>query len=293
MLLELNAQPILGTRPQFKHRSSANSVLKSPWLWITLAGVLCALFLLLAILSAFSDNSEQPPAKKLVRKSDIRTTAPPSPVQTPPEKEVEHAKSPNTPKPGGGFSNAAPPSSFASAGPSQPPETKPSNPPAEPAPTEKPPEKKDKPEPPPSQPEKPVEIDKVKLLANVKQISFHCADSDAASKGFYAIVQHLAGDAVKSLHPAIEVAAKSPDVMELELKASTADPPSLVLTAELIWHAPDGGNVPVWKLSESVAVLRGRQDPAAIKLLLRPGTRQFFKKFVEDVRDARSKVKSN
>ena len=81
--------------------------------------------------------------------------------------------------------------------------------------------------------------------------------------------------------------------MELELKASTADPPSLVLTAELVCHAPDGSNASVWKLSGSVAVLRGRQDPAAIKLLLRPGTRQFFKKFVEDVRDARSKVKLN
>ena len=286
LLLELNAQPTLGTRPQFKHRSSANSVLKSPWLWIALAGLLCALFLILAILSALS-GSEQPPAKKLVKKSDIRSTAPPSPVQTPPEDEVEQAKSPDTPKAGGGVSNAAPPPSFASAGSSQPPAEHPSKPPPESSPTEKPPEKKDNPAAPP--PEKPAEIDKVKLLANVKQISFHYADSDATNKPRYVTVQRVAAEAARSLHPGIEVVATSPNVMELELKAPTADS-GLVLTVELKCRAADGSDVPVWNYSGTVVA---RQDPAAIRVLLRPGARQFFKKFIEDVLNARSKIHSN
>ena len=48
LLLELNAEPALAARPQYKHHGSGNSLLKSPLLWLALAGILlCALFLFL------------------------------------------------------------------------------------------------------------------------------------------------------------------------------------------------------------------------------------------------------
>ncbi len=297
LLLDLNAAPTLGTRPQYKYPSGGNSVLKSPWLWIALAGLVCVLFLVLAVLlTPSSSKPEEHPAKKLAQKNDSRSATLPSPVQPPQGEQAKHAESPGPKKQDkASVANTAKPSGFSSTPPSsetppkQPAPTKPSTPPPAPAPTEKPPEKKQN-QPPPPQPEKPAEIDRDKLLANLKDISFHVADSDSETKGLAAIVQRLAGVAVKSLHPGIDVVDKSPNVMELELKPSTAaDSTALVLTAELKCRAPDGSNVSVWKNSDTLVP---RQDPMAVKLFLRPRAQKFFKKFTDDVRKARSKLKA-
>jgi serine/threonine-protein kinase len=297
LLFELNAEPTLDTRPQYKYHSGGNSVLKSPWLWIALA-VVCVLFLFLAILlTASSSKPEGHQAKKLAQGNDSRSATLPSPVQPP---QGEQAKPPESPGPKkqdkSPAANAAKPSSFSSAPPpaetppKESPPTKPSTPSPEPAPTPKPPEKKAD-QPPPPQPEKPAEIDKDRLLANLKDISFHVADSDSESKGLGAIVQRLAGVAVKSLHPGIDVVDKSPNVMELELKPSTtADSTALVLTAELKCRAADGSIVSVWKHSDTLVP---RKDPTAVKLFLRPRAQKFFKKFTDDVRKARSKFKAD
>jgi serine/threonine protein kinase len=300
LLAELNAQPTLGARPQFRHRSGANNVLKSPWLWIALAGLVCALFLLLAILAnVLSDKPDQHTPKKLAQRNDVPSATSPSSIPPPQAQAAGHRESPKTAKQDHGSSTkAATPSSLSSPAPpsespvQEPPPTKPSTPPPEPAPAEKPPEKKDNPEPPRPQSEKPADVDKEKLLANVKQLSFHVADPDTANKPMYTIVQHQAREAIEAFDPAIKFVPTSPNVLELDLKASTAaDSPGLVLTAELKCRAPDGSNVTVWKLSEPVVVPRARQDTAAGKMLLISGTQKFFKKFVVDVRKTRSKVK--
>jgi len=294
LLLELNAQPTLAARPQFRHHGGANSLLKSPWLWIALAAIVCVVLLFLAILSTlFSGPSDERPARKVAANDKVVSEISAPPVQTPPETpETRRAESPEKSKPDGdGFSAGA-------AKPLGPPGIVPGPavrelpagpmPPPGPVPTEK----KDNPETPRPQPQKSTDIDKNKLLAGITTISFHFADSDPANKAMNKIVERQATDAVTQLlHPPIEVSAKSPNVMELDLKASNAaDSAGMALTAELKCRAPDGSTVSVWKLSGPVVTFRGRQDPAAIRMLLRPGAKAFFKQFVDAVRKARSKV---
>jgi serine/threonine protein kinase len=302
LLMELNTQPTLAPRPQFKHRGSSNSVFRSPWLWIALAVVVCALFLILAILSTLSDKPQPLSTKKPGQENHAPSEPSASPVQAPPEKhEAEQAKSPETPRP----DKPSPPAdvskvpSFAS-GPrsSQSPDKKsptttPSTSLPKPAPAEK--EKKDTPRQPPQQPEKPAVADKEKLLASVTTISFLFVDSDPQqAKEMNPIVKRRASDAANQLRPPIEVVKTSPNVMTLELKDSTdSNSPGLVLRAELKCRAADGSDVPVWTLTKQVVVLRVRQDLATKKILLRPGATEFFREFVISVREARSKIKPN
>jgi serine/threonine protein kinase len=308
LLLDMNAEPTLGTRPQYKHRSGGNNALKSPWLWIGLAVLICFIFLFLAVFSAIFSSSkpEEHPAKKLAQRDDIRSPTSPSAVQPPQQQQANAAESPEAARQNGGSSaDAAKPSGFASGrrasepsskepapkepAPKEPPPKKPSASPAEPAPTEKPPEKKENPPPPPPQPTKPAKISADTLLANLKEVSFHSvASSDPKIQTWIGTIQRLAGDALKSIHPAIEVSAKSPNVMEFELKSANDDDSSaLVLTVELKCRAPDGSDVPVWKHSDPVAP---HHDPATVRAFLRPNTKLFFKKFTRQVLTVRSKV---
>jgi serine/threonine protein kinase len=295
LLLELNAEPTLDARPQYKHRSGGNSVLQSPWLWIALAGLVCILFLVLAIWSTvFSTNKpDEPRSKKLAQKNDLQPTALPLPAQPPQQQQAKSAEPPGPAKHKEGASiRAAKPSLIAPQPVAPAPKEPGPTPPPETPPPEKPPEKKPekKSEPPPQQ--KSAEIDKDKLLANLKEISFHTAeDPDLLTKARLLMVQRWAGEAVKSLHPSIAVTEKSSNVMELELKpASEAESAGLLLTAELKCRAPDGSTVSVWKHSQVVVP---RQDPATVKLLLRPGVQKYFRTLTSRITKARSKVKLN
>lgn len=308
LLLELNAAPTLGTRPQYKHPS--NSLLQSPWLWVILAAVICVLFLLLAVLSTvFSTNPPpQRPPKSVATKQGNHSATSPQSTQTPKDGQSESAASskpatenakpaPVTPTPPAASPSkeappTTPPTPPPQTAPAQtPPAQKPAEKPTEtpqPKPPEPPPEKKETP-PPVTPPAKPALAESVKLLAGIKNLSIHFADPESQRKGLLELVQRYASDVIKSLRPPIEITADSPNVLEIDLKpASDSESAGLVLTAELRCPAPNGGAIVAWKRSDQVTP---RQDNAAIRAFLRLNSREFFKKLTEEIRKSRLKVK--
>ena len=192
--------------------------------------------------------------------------------------------------------------------------SKPETPPAEPTlpipPTTTPPAETPKPESKP-EPAKPSEeqpapkppatpatppaekvVDPVALFASLtpnSQISLHWRtnDSDTKSTLNLTVVQQTL-DMAKHLR--LVPAKNAPFAMFITVKASnTAEVFSVVLAAELKYNDSKGGDVVVWKQSKQVVSLDPRRiRPEQAVNALRVGTGNFFDKFVEDLRRARS-----
>jgi serine/threonine-protein kinase len=290
LLLELNSQPTLNVRPQFKHHGGANDVLKSPWLWVALAVLVIVVLLILAILFGSSNRGS---ARKLAAKDKSRSEAPSSSAQTPLETpgagEAEASKTP-TPAEENRTPDVPKPLEFPeSARQTEPPEkhaSEPSTQPPTPPSTAAPPAPKEG-EKTPAPAVKPSNTDA--LLAGLTTISFRFTDSSPANRPLNVIARNLASDAVNRLRN-IQVTENSPNVMEFDLKASgTDDSFTMVLTAELTCRDPDGKVVLAWKESKPVVDLHHvRQDPAAIKKSFRDGTIKFLRLFADAVHHARS-----
>jgi eukaryotic-like serine/threonine-protein kinase len=282
--------------PQFKRRES--NLLMSPWLWIGLAAVVFVIILLLAILSGSgTKNVNRPTAHRSSEKaktSEEASASHDSPAQTAaaPAAPIQQTAAPKSPET---KAETPPPAA-------KPVEPTPS-PPADAAP--KPPESapvepKDEHQPPPAQPEKPPAEkppakppDPDSLLAGLTTVSVHFTSSETDQNSLLnLIIARQAADAMKQMH--IAIADNAPGVMNIDIKVSNeAESFSVTVSAELICHVPNSGDVTVWKESKSIVSLDPRRSrPDQAMKAVRPAAGKFFEQFIEAVRRARAKAKA-
>jgi len=185
------------------------------------------------------------------------------------------------------------PSPEAPKPPPQPPEEPALEPP--PAPVESVPsrpETGDESQPKATEPHAAKTIDANKLLAGIKKLSLRFRSTERDPKNTLNLtIKRQALDALEQLD--IEVEEKDPPVMMIDIKISgAADPFTVVISAVVGCPVPGGKLVAVWKQRKQVVSIpaqRLRQDQ--ILRVLRIGAKDFFDRFVEDVRKARNKVK--
>ncbi len=278
-------------KPPLKHSGGGNSVFQSPWLWIGLVGLVFVAILLWAILPGSS--SDQPDSPAVPRSSGNGALPVPPPPVLP---DAEPSKTPPPPPP------SIPPEPAAKPVPSPVKETLPT------PPEQKPPEQK-QPEQPPTQKPEPVKPkledkpappaeakpDLEALLAGVTSITFRLKSLDPnLNSGVNLTVQRQAVDAAqKKLR--MEIIKNSPNVMEIELSASTTgESPGMFLSAELKCPVSDDKNaktVTVWKHQGQVTSgSLERLSPNLALKVLRTGAGKFFDQFADDVRKARAKT---
>ncbi len=292
---------------QSKKQRKQGDFLKSPWPWVGLAG-LVFLVVIVVVLILVSSSSTEYPSSDPIRGDvapirDVPPTPSPAPKQAAPAPSPKPVEPPQTTPP---LSAAAPapqtipklPPTFVEKSPSPPkPEEavpKPATGEAAipPAPEPTPREDKVK-QPEPEQP--PTEKAINELLAGLKTISIppiKSPDSDPNNPWN----QGIRLQAMKAVGQVrIKVAEQASAVMEIELKAVTAEGSAgVVMSAELKCPAQDGKVVTVWKKSESIFsddVKKNMRPDLALKGL-RENVNKFFEQFQKDVRQARAKVGS-
>lgn len=293
---------------RLKRQGGLLDILKSPWFWTALVWLVFAVLLLFLLFGSPSSDKprEQRPvgiAKQNGPDTPAELPAFPAPSQrTPDEEQTETPPLPppdDTPSP-----EAAEPSP-------SPVETPPLHPAEEPTPEPPPQEwptpelpttpvepatpkpETDETQPKPATPPATRTISASELLARVKKLSLQFRSSDRDPKSTLNLtIKRQALDAVKQL--GIKVEEKKPPVLIIHIKASkTADLFTVVISADVGYPLTDGRLGRVWSHRKQVVSLptqRLRQDQ--ILRMLRIGAKDFFDRFVDDVRKARAKVKS-
>jgi serine/threonine protein kinase len=293
LLMDLVADqrgPSVAPLPQFKQRGSTGGLLTSPWLWVSLVGVVSLVVIVLAILLSSPRQPEEPPQQPSEKKTET-----PAETATSPQPD---APKPQSPTP---LADAhKPPPSSVNETPSTPPDKQPSSSP----PVEKPPTS---PATPPVQPEtesakKPPEanpptkkespkVDKVKLLADLTTIAFKYTPSGGESDSqLNMLIVRQTNDRSKSI--GLKPDEKSTNVMSIEVKtASQSDSPNtvMVISAQLVCRDPQGKAVTVWKDSKQATYARRSRPDQAFKVQ-RPAVLNLFQQFVREVQKARSQA---
>ncbi len=300
---------------RLKRQDSPLVILKSPWFWTALVWLVFAVLLLFFLFGSPSSDKprEQRPvgsAKRNGLDTPVELPASPAPSQQTPDEE--QTDTPPPPPDDTSSPEAAEPSP-------SPIETPPSQPAEEPVP-EPPPQEEPVPEPTPQEepvpePTTPVEpatpkpetdetqpkpetppavktISASELLAGIEKLSLRFQSSDRDPKSTLNLtIKRQALAAVKQL--GIEVEEKDPPVLIINIKVSkTADLFTVVISADVGCLIPDGRLARVWTQSKQVVSIpsqRLRQDQ--VLRMLRIGAKDFFDRFVDDVRKARAKVK--
>ncbi|MBU4271227.1 MAG: serine/threonine protein kinase [Planctomycetes bacterium] len=285
------------TSPRFKRQGGLLVILKSPWFWTALVWLVFAVLLLFLLFGSPSSDKprEQRPVGSVKRNgSDTPAELPASPAPSrrmPDEEQTETPPSPppdDTPSP-----EAAEPSpSPIETPPSQPAEEPAPEPPTTPVEPATPKPETDETQPKPVIPPATKTISASELLAGIEKLSLQFRSSDRDPKSTLNLtIRRQALDAVKQL--GIEVEEKDPPVMIIDIKASTtADLFTVVISADVGCPIPDGRLARVWTQSKQVVSIpsqRLRQDQ--VLRMLRIGAKDFFDRFVDDVRKARVKAK--
>jgi serine/threonine protein kinase len=283
-------------------KSTANDLLRSPWVWIGLV-VAVILVLIVVFLFAFSSPSRPSPVSPSVTNpepgANANPPAPPAPLGgDQPPKTSEPSPVAPTPPPPATINNpppATPPTPEANAVQKEIAPT-PVAPPAETAIQQPAPASPEPPKEPPK--ELPPVVAPEKLLAEVTAISVNLTKSiDPHPKSALnrAIVTQAKGSAIQV---DIKIVETSDTVMDLTLTEATADNKyHIILTAELKCPSPpDGKPVVVWSKSDpiyTVDLSTGKINPANVyNLLQRKGGEYadaFFVQFSTDVTAARAK----
>ncbi len=305
------------SHPSTKKKPSTVDLLKTPWPWVALGG-LAIIILLLFLLLPGASSTPSPHNANIARvsvpviSSSVAKEEPPPPrarpiepsqPQTPPPKPTAQPQTqPQTPPQVQPQTPPAMPQPPAAKTPT-PPRPPENVPPVAPAtkPTPQPPVNRPLPVGPNAQhpaPGKPVEepVNTEELMAGLGKISVrmvHSLDNNAKSS----LNQSLLTQAKKSIrHMGLETADQAPAVMEIELKAASAqDQFSVTMIANLKCPAKNGKTVTVWTKSKQVLAgdprkMRSDQVLKVLKTNASKFAGEFFDQFEDDVRQIRDKA---
>ena len=296
------------TAPKFKRQVGPLAVLKSPWFWTALVWLVFAVLLLFVLLRPTSSGKprDQRPVDGMKRTSlEMPSKHPGSTSSTSGSTGKEQTETPlsSAPKDESWSEIAKRPTDQPVEEPA--PESTPFPSKKEPAPKEPAPEPTPSAEPatpnaepketPPKseKPAAPKTIDPKEMLAGVKKVSvqFQSSDSDPQST-LNLTIKRQALDALKQL--GIEVEEKDPPVLLIKVSISkAADSFTVVIAAGVFCPDPHNKPLLVWKQSKQVVSMpaqRVRQDQ--LLRMLRLGAKDFFDRFVDDVRQARINAKT-
>jgi serine/threonine protein kinase len=280
--------------PQIKYRGGTNNILKSPWLWVSVAAILVAVIVLVVAVTSGSSGSphQKPPSVAVPKPAEANNDAitasalpvvpvPPS-VEKPPASESAN----DTAIP----ADIARPRSLPDVVPSPPP-----SPPQEPPSVATPqPPKDEHPAPKPEiapLPKKPIDAETA--LAGLATLAFRWQSADAdLNNPLYRTVARQAMDVAKAVHLKLNKDADAPNVMSIDVKtANEADNFTVVISAELICRDPAGGSITAWKRDKKVVSVDSRRSrPEQVLKLLRTESAKFFEQFADEIRRARTKL---
>ena len=213
--------------PRSKTKGDLGKLLKSPWLWVGLAGA-GLLVLLLVLVIVFSSSSTQTPGGHPVKEASVPAPMPNAGAPPPPAP----AQGTQAPSPSrlslphsAADTRKTPPSAAAPKPPQTSVEKNPPAPkPVEPAPPATPPTppatEVKPPEPATPPPEKPIDTDE--LLAGLKTISVHLTNPIVPNPKSYlnSVITTQVKGAARQV--GLELVEKDPNVMEVELKVANA-----------------------------------------------------------------------